>query len=64
MRSPHATENTVGHVENLRLEQMTKNVAGLVRKFCEPLFMVFDFQSFDVPIYEDIVSRFERGEVS
>ena len=33
-----------------------------VRRVCEPMFMLFDFQEFAPEIYEDIVRRFEKGE--
>ena len=35
-----------------------------VRRVTAPLFMLFDFTEFDESIYEDIVTRFTRGEVS
>jgi TIR domain len=34
-----------------------------VRKILEPLFMLFDFAEFNPDVYEDIVRRFERGQV-
>lgn len=35
-----------------------------VRRVCEPMFMLFDFQEFAPQVYEDIVRRFEAGESS
>lgn len=35
-----------------------------VRRICEPMFMLFDFQAFTHDIYENIVRRFEAGETS
>jgi hypothetical protein len=34
-----------------------------VRKLLEPMFMLFDFMEFGSQIYEDIVRKFEKGEV-
>lgn len=34
------------------------------RRVCEPMFMLFDFQQFQLQVYEDIVRRFENGESS
>jgi hypothetical protein len=35
-----------------------------VRRVCEPMFMLFDFQEFAPQVYEDIVRRFEAGEAT
>lgn len=35
-----------------------------VQRIVEPLFLLFDFQQFEDKIYEDIVRRFEKGEVT
>ena len=35
-----------------------------VRRVCEPMFMLFDFQEFAPQVYEDIVRRFEAGETT
>ena len=35
-----------------------------VRRVCAPMFMLFDFQEFAPEVYDDIVRRFEKGEVS
>ncbi|MBC7490457.1 MAG: toll/interleukin-1 receptor domain-containing protein [Glaciimonas sp.] len=35
-----------------------------VRRVCEPMFMLFDFQELAPQVYEDIVRRFEAGEAT
>jgi hypothetical protein len=35
-----------------------------VERVCAPMFTLFDFQQFDRVVYEDIVRRFEGGEVT
>ncbi len=35
-----------------------------VRRILEPMFMLFDFSEFSEGVYEDIVRRFEKGEVT
>lgn len=35
-----------------------------VRRVCEPMFMLFDFQELAPQVYEDIVRRFEAGETT
>jgi hypothetical protein len=35
-----------------------------VRRVCEPMFMLFDFQELAPQVYENIVRRFEKGEAS
>ena len=35
-----------------------------VQRVCAPMFMLFEFQEFERQIYEDIVRRFEKGEVT
>jgi hypothetical protein len=37
---------------------------ALTKRICEPMFMLFDFTQFGDLIYENIVTRFESGEVS
>jgi hypothetical protein len=46
------------------LGNMRQTLVDDVRKLLEPLFMLFEFQSFDESVYTDIVRRFERGESS
>jgi hypothetical protein len=43
---------------------LSSNAAEHVRKLLEPLFMLFDFATFDKSVYADIVERFGRGEVT
>jgi hypothetical protein len=35
-----------------------------VQRVCAPMFILFNFQEFASTIYEDIVRRFEKGEVT
>ena len=35
-----------------------------VQRVCAPMFMLFEFQEFERQIYENIVRRFEKGEVT
>jgi hypothetical protein len=35
-----------------------------VQRVCAPMFMLFDFQEFARAVYEDIVRRFEKGQVT
>ena len=63
MASNAASDDALATEVPLRLDQMTTNVADSVARFCEPLFMIFDFQRFQRKIYDDIVGRFEAGEV-
>lgn len=44
--------------------EIRPRLIDLVRQFTEPLFMLFDFKQFAPQIFEDIVQRFARGEVS
>ena len=46
------------------LGSMKDMLAADVRRVAEPLFMLFDFQEFQPQIYDDIVRRFEQGNVS
>lgn len=45
------------------LETMRESRVEDVRKLLEPMFMLFDFMSFDGQVYDDIVRKFENGEV-
>ena len=51
--------------------QVTDSVSGLkdrivdhVIQICRPMFMMFDFKEFDRFIYEDIIVRFQNGQVT
>ena len=48
----------------LTLSTVKDALVDHVQSITEPLFMLFDFQQFERQVYEDIVRRFERGEVS
>lgn len=46
------------------LGTMKDTLVDDVRRIAEPLFMLFDFEEFQPQIYNDIVRRFEQGNVS
>jgi len=46
------------------LGKMRETLVDDVRRILEPLFMLFEFQEFELSVYEDIVRRFEQGSVS
>lgn len=46
----------------LVLSDIRTRLVDEVRRVCEPMFMLFDFQEFAPQVYEDIVRRFEAGE--
>ena len=46
------------------LGDMQENRVEDVRRVLEPMFMLFDYMQFNVEVYDDIIRRFERGEVS
>ncbi|MEV8472395.1 toll/interleukin-1 receptor domain-containing protein [Ralstonia sp. UNC404CL21Col] len=46
------------------LGKIKETIVDDVRRIVEPLFLLFEFQEFGAEIYEDIVRRFIRGEVS
>lgn len=46
------------------LSDMKDSTAQVVRKICSPMFMLFDFAEFEPQIYDDIVGRFQVGDVS
>lgn len=48
----------------LTLGKIRAELVQEVQKISEPLFLLFDFEKFEDKIYEDIVRRFERGEVT
>ena len=43
----------------LRKETLVEDV----RRITEPMFMLFDYSTFEGSVYADIVRRFEKGEV-
>lgn len=48
----------------LSMGQLRSELVENVIKICEPLFMLFNFANVPRPVYEDIVTRFEKGDVS
>tara|TARA_B100001971_G_C17915679_1_gene395132 strand:+ start:357 stop:656 length:300 start_codon:yes stop_codon:yes gene_type:complete len=46
------------------LGDVRPRLTDIVRQFTEPLFMLFDFKQIAPEVYEDIVQRFVKGEVS
>jgi Mrp family chromosome partitioning ATPase len=46
-----------------RMGAIESDMVNLVKKFCEPLFIVFDFASFKDEMYQQIVTDFVRGKV-
>jgi hypothetical protein len=47
-----------------RLGAIETDIVELVKKLCEPLFVIFDFASFDDDVYRESVTDFVRGKVS
>lgn len=63
--SPRATDEDLSQTEFVApLESLDGELGQHVQQVLGPLFMLFDFMEFGAEIYEDIVSRFVRGEVS
>lgn len=46
------------------LGEIRNGLVENVKRILSPLFLLFDFQEFSDAIYQDIVRRFEKGEVS
>lgn len=46
------------------IEEIETSTTTVVRKICDPMFMLFDFTSFPGNIYDDVVTRFKAGEAS
>ncbi|HXB70311.1 MAG TPA: hypothetical protein VNY05_18825 [Candidatus Acidoferrales bacterium] len=59
----HEDEVTVPPI-TFRLGAIETEIVELVKKLCEPLFVVFDFASFPDEVYRQIVTDFLRGKVS
>ena len=56
-------EDIADHLERILLSDIDDNLVGLVQKFCEPLFVLFDFFRVDESIYTELVDAFSAGEV-
>ena len=48
---------------NFRLGSLDTQLVDLAKKLCEPLFMLFDYATFDDTIYREIVGDFLNGKV-
>jgi hypothetical protein len=48
----------------ITIGEIGKSLVDDVKRLTAPLFTLFDFMTFADPVYEDIVRRFERGEVT
>jgi hypothetical protein len=46
------------------LDELEASLVPFVSRLLAPLFLVFDFTQFEPAVYEDIVGRFVKGEVS
>ena len=60
----NTTENALDVHITFRLDSLEDELVELVKKLCAPLFMLFDYKSFQDEIYADIVKKFEAGQVS
>jgi hypothetical protein len=58
-----AVETEMEHQEVFRLGEIDTRLVELVRSFCEPLFVLFDFFRVDDSVYGEIVTAFVGGEV-
>jgi hypothetical protein len=57
-------ENEVDTEIQGTLDEIEANLVGYVKSLTSPLFMLFDFFELADSVYEDIVNRFLKGEVS
>jgi hypothetical protein len=46
------------------LDEIRGDLVGVVKSLCEPVFVLFDFFRIADDIYEDIIVKYQRGEVS
>jgi len=67
--SPFAAENL--HEDEVaippitfRLSAVESEIVELVKKLCEPLFVIFDFATFPDEVYQQIVTAFVHGKVA
>lgn len=62
---PRTTQEDASVVEFVEeLGRLEPHIVQDTKRVLAPLFMIFDFAEFGDEIYEDIVERFRRGEVS
>lgn len=61
----HVAADDISQVQvTSSLGEIPAKLVELVQNSTAPLFMLFDFPEFGLPIYTDIVRRFEKGEAS
>jgi len=46
------------------LESIESDIVHLVKVFCNPLFVLFDFEEFDDGVYVQLVTDFVSGRVT
>ena len=46
------------------LSNLDQELIGNVRRICDPMFMLFEFQEISLKVYKDIITRFRNGETS
>jgi hypothetical protein len=57
-------EDEVSTTATFQLGAMESNPVASVQRFCEPLFVIFDFSAVPFEIYRGIVNDFMNGKVS
>lgn len=57
-------EDQVAATVEFRLDSVDSEMITLVKKLCEPLFMVFDYQRIPDHVYERVVNNFVTGKVT
>jgi TIR domain len=63
--SPRKSAEGVSVAEvKAKLSEIGDALPELVSRVCAPMFTLFDFMKFENTVYEDIVTRFQRGEAS
>lgn len=60
----NVTEDAVASSVSFRLGNLEAEIVGLVKRLCDPLFVVFDFQSFSDEVYGGIVLDFIAGRIT
>lgn len=63
-RKRSTIENEVYSEISAPLSQIESNLVELVKKFTQPLFVVFDFFEVEDKVYEDIINKFVEGKVA
>jgi len=60
----HCTEEVSQTELVVEIGRIRDTIVEVVQRVAEPLFMLFDFAQFERSVYDDIISRFVRGEVT